>query len=164
MNFTSISGKNWLLKSFNNSEIKKFTELYSISEIVAKLISIRKKNINDINLYLNPTIKNLLPNPLQLKDMGSAVKRTYESIKKKEIIGLFGDYDVDGATSTALLARYFNLIKQRIKTFIPDRKKDGYGPSVKGFNYLIDLGSKVIFTVDCGTLSFAPISDAKKKI
>ena len=83
MNFTSISGKNWLLKSFNNSEIKKFTEFYSITEIVAKLISIRKKNINDVDLYLNPTIKNLLPNPLQLKDMDSAVKRTYESIKKK---------------------------------------------------------------------------------
>ena len=86
-----------------------------------------------------------------------------KALKKKEVIGLFGDYDVDGATSIALLTRYFSLIKQSVKTFIPDRKKDGYGPSVNGFNYLIDLGSKVIFTVDCGTLSFAPISDAKKK-
>ena len=89
--------------------------------------------------------------------MNDAVERTYKSILKKELIGIFGDYDVDGATSTALLARYFESIKQSIKTYIPDRQKEGYGPSTKGFEHLIKLGSKIIFTVDCGTLSFEAI-------
>ena len=95
MNFTSVSGKNWLFKKFNPADVKKYSEDYSLNEIVAKLLSIRKKNITNIGLFLNPTIKNLLPNPLCLKDMGNAIERTYQSIKKKELIGIFGDYDVD---------------------------------------------------------------------
>jgi len=163
MNFTSVSGKNWIFKKFNSSDIKKYSEDYSLNEIVAKLLSIRKKNIEDIGLFLNPTIKNLLPNPLRLKDMENAIERTYQGIKKSELIGIFGDYDVDGATSTALLTRYFLSINQKIQTYIPDRKREGYGPSVEGFNNLIKLGTKIIFTVDCGTLSYDPITSAKKK-
>ena len=163
MNLTSVTGKNWVFKKFNSSDVKKYSEDYSLNEMVAKLLSIRKKNIEDIGVYLNPTIKNLLPNPLHLKDMQNAIERTYQSIKKKELIGIFGDYDVDGATSTALLTRYFLSINQKIKTYIPDRKKEGYGPSIEGFNNLIKLGAKIIFTVDCGTLSFEPVSIAQSQ-
>ena len=163
MNFTSVSGKNWIFNKFNSSDIKKYSEDYSLNEIVAKLLSIRKKNIEDIGLFLNPTIKNLLPNPLRLKDMDNAIERTYQSIKKKELIGIFRDYDVDGATSTALLTRYFLSINQKIKTYIPDRKREGYGPSIEGFNNLIKLGTKIIFTVDCGTLSFEPVKIAQSQ-
>ena len=163
MSFTSVTGKNWIFNKFNSSDIKKYSEDYSLNEIVAKLLSIRKKNIEDIGLFLNPTIKDLLPNPLRLKDMKNAVERTYQSIKKKELIGIFGDYDVDGATSTALLARYFLSINQKTQTYIPDRKKEGYGPSIEGFNNLIKLGTKIIFTVDCGTLSFEPVKIAQSQ-
>ena len=163
MSFTSVSGKNWIFKKFNSSDIKEYSEDYSLNEIVAKLLSIRKKNIENISLFLNPTIKNLLPNPLRLKDMENAVERTYQSIKKRELIGVFGDYDVDGATSTALLTRYFLSINQKIQIYIPDRKKEGYGPSVEGFNNLIKLGTKIIFTVDCGTSSFVPIKIAQNQ-
>ena len=162
MSFPSISGKKWIFKQFDNSDIKNYTENYSLSEIVAKLISIRKKNISDINLFLKPTIKDNLPNPLKLKDMQNAIDRTYKALLKNEIIGIFGDYDVDGATSTALLSRYFLSINRKIETYIPDRKKEGYGPSVNGFNNLMSRGVKIIFTVDCGTLSFEPVSLAQK--
>ena len=93
--------------------------------------------------------------------MKSAVDRVYDSITKGEFIGIFGDYDVDGASSTALLARYFLSINQKIQTYIPDRQKEGYGPSVDGFNTLIRKGAKIIFTVDCGTLAFEPIKIAQ---
>ena len=163
MNFVSVSGKNWIFKKFDSSDIVKYSENYSLSEIVAKLLSIRKKNIDNVDLFLNPTIKGLLPNPLRLKDMDNAIKRTYESILKSESIGIFGDYDVDGATSTALLSRYFLSINQKIQTYIPDRKKEGYGPNNEGFNSLIKLGVKIIFTVDCGTLSFEPVKLAQNQ-
>ena len=163
MNFHSVSGKNWIFKNFNFSEVKELSENYSISEITAKLLAIRKKNIENIDLYLNPTIKNLLPNPLTLKDMDLAVERTYQSIIKNDLIGIFGDYDVDGATSTALLQRYFSSLKQKIITYIPDRKKEGYGPTINAFNNLINSGVKSIFTVDCGTLSFSPVNEAQKQ-
>jgi len=162
MNFSSVSGKSWIFKKFNSSDVIKFTEDFSLSEIVAKLLSIRKKNIDDVGLFLNPKIKNLLPNPLLLKDMNKAIERTYKSIIKDELIGIFGDYDVDGASSTALLARYFLSIKQKIRTYIPDRQTEGYGPNNSGFKNLINNGVRIIFTVDCGTLSFKPINFAQK--
>ena len=160
---SSVSGKSWIFKKFKNSDIKNFSENYSLNEIVAKLLAIRKDSIDNIELFLNPTIKNLLPNPLQLKDMGNAVERTYQCIKKKDLIGIFGDYDVDGATSTALLSKYFSLLNLNVKTYIPDRKSEGYGPTIKAFDSLINLGVKIIFTVDCGTLSYEPIRSAKNK-
>ena len=163
MIFSSVSGKSWVFKKFENSDLIKYTENYSLNETVARLLAIRKKNIENIDLFLNPTIKNLLPNPLQLKGMKIAIERAYKSIKKKELIGIFGDYDVDGATSAALLKRYFLSLNQSVKTYIPDRKKEGYGPSIEAFNSLINLGVKIIFTVDCGTLSYKPIEEANKK-
>ena len=163
MSYVSVSGKNWIFKEFNSADIKEFCEIYSLSHIVSKLLSIRKKNIENIDLFLNPTIKNLLPNPLRLKDMDIAISRIFKSISSKEIIGIFGDYDVDGATSTAILSLYFESIKQSTKIYIPDRRKEGYGPTIQSFNKLSDLGAKIILTVDCGTLSFDPINFIKKK-
>jgi len=162
MSFSSVTGKNWLFNKYNSSDVSKFAENFSLSEMVAKLLSIRKKKIGDIGLFLDPKIKNLLPNPLHLKDMKSATERTYASIVKGELIGIFGDYDVDGATSTALLARYFSSINQQTLTYIPNRQKEGYGPNNIGFKNLINGGAKIIFTVDCGTLSFEPIKFAQK--
>tara|TARA_Y100000590_G_scaffold468133_1_gene649656 strand:+ start:169 stop:1917 length:1749 start_codon:yes stop_codon:yes gene_type:complete len=162
MSFSSVSGKNWLFKKFDTTDITNFSESLSITEILAKLLAIRKKKIGNIKLFLDPKIKNLLPNPNSLKDMQNAIDRTYQSIINKETIGIFGDYDVDGASSTAILARYFSLIKKNFKIYIPDRQKEGYGPSTNAFEKLIKSDSKIIFTVDCGTLSFKAIDFAKK--
>jgi single-stranded-DNA-specific exonuclease len=162
MNFSSVTGKNWIFKKYNTSDVIKFTENFSLSETVAKLLSIRKKNIDNISLFLDPKIKNFLPNPIHLKDMKNAIDRTYKSILNNELIGIFGDYDVDGASSTALLARYFYSINQKIKTYIPNRQTEGYGPNITGFKNLINNGAKLIFTVDCGTLSFEPINHVQK--
>ena len=161
MSLASVSGKNWLFKKFDPSDVIKISESYALTEIVAKLLSIRKKNIENINLFLNPKIKNLLPNPLHLKDMKRAVDRVYSSIIKRELISIFGDYDVDGASSTALLTRYFLSINQKVQTYIPDRQKEGYGPNIDGFKNLIHQGTKIIFTVDCGTLAHEPIKIAQ---
>ena len=163
MKSLSVSGKYWIFKKYDDLDVKKYSEDYSLNEIVAKLLAIRKKNISNIDLFLDPKIKNLLPNPLRLKDMKNAVNKTYECIKNNKIVGIFGDYDVDGATSTALLNKYFLTLKKRVHTYIPDRKKEGYGPTINAFDKLINLGSNIIFTVDCGTLSFDPINFAQNK-
>jgi len=162
MNLTSVTGKNWIFRKFNDNDVKKYSEDYSLEEIVARLIAIRKKNIKNIDFFINPTIKNLMPNPFRLQDMDVAIERTFESIKKRELIGIFGDYDVDGATSVAILSRYFLSLGQKIYTYIPDRKKDGYGPNIDNFQKLINLGINIIFTVDCGTSSFEPIKIAQE--
>ena len=162
MIFSSVSGKKWLFKKFDSSDATNFVENYSLSEITAKLLSIRKKNIRDVELFLNPKIKNFLPNPFILKSMNKAVERTFKSILNNDLIGIFGDYDVDGASSTAILSKYFLSINKKISIYIPDRHKEGYGPSNIGFKNLISKGAKIIFTVDCGTSSYDPINFAKK--
>ena len=162
MNFSSVTGKNWLYKKFDSLEAARYAENYSLDEITAKLLAIRKKNIENIDLFLNPKIKNLLPNPFILKDMNNAVDRTYKSILNNDLVGIFGDYDVDGATSSAILSRYFSSINKKSITYIPDRSREGYGPSTEAFKKLISDGAKIIFTVDCGTLSYGPITSAKK--
>ena len=163
MNTLSISGKNWILKEYNPDDIVFFKENFSLDEITSKLLSIRKIKKEEINSFLNPSIKSFLPNPNDLIDMVKTTSRSVKIIQKKEKIGIFGDYDVDGATSTALLGNYFTELNLDYEVYIPDRKKEGYGPSIKSFEQLINKNVKVIFTVDCGTLSFDAIKYAKEK-
>ncbi len=163
MNSVSVTGKNWILKKYNQEEIIYLKDNFSLDDITAKLITLRNIKKEDINSFLNPSIKNFLPNPSNLLDMDKSSLRTVEAIKNNEKIGIFGDYDVDGATSTALLGRYFNELNLSYEIYIPDRKTEGYGPSIKGFKELIEKNVNVIFTVDCGTLSFEAINYAKSK-
>ena len=163
MNDNSVLGKNWISKRYNEDQVNFLKENFDLSEIVSKLIAIRNINIEEVKLFLNPKIKNFLPNPFILKDMEKAADRTVKAIKNNEKIGIFGDYDVDGATSTAILGNYFNQIDRKIEIYIPDRKSEGYGPNQQGFEKLISNGSKLIFTVDCGTLSFDTINFSQSK-
>ena len=163
MNTLSISGKNWILKEYNPDDLVFFKENFSLDEITSKLLSIRKIKKEEINSFLNPSIKSFLPNPNNLIDMVKTTSRSVKIIQEKEKIGIFGDYDVDGATSTALLGNYFTELNLDYEVYIPDRKKEGYGPSIKSFEQLINKNVKVIFTVDCGTLSFDAIKYAKEK-
>ena len=163
MNDNSVLGKNWISKRCNEDQVNFLKENFDLSEIVSKLIAIRNINIEEVKLFLNPKIKNFLPNPFILKDMEKAADRTVKAIKNNEKIGIFGDYDVDGATSTAILGNYFNQIDRKTEIYIPDRKSEGYGPNQQGFEKLISNGSKLIFTVDCGTLSFDTINFSQSK-
>jgi len=163
MNSVSITGKSWILKKFDQEKIVYLKDNFSLDEITAKLLVLRNIKNEDINSFLNPSIKNFLPNPDVLLDMKKSSLRTLKAIKDDEKIGVFGDYDVDGATSTALLGKYFDGLKLSYEFYIPDRKTEGYGPSIKGFKELIEKDVKVIFTVDCGTLSFESINYAKSK-
>ncbi len=164
MKSSSVLGKNWIIKKYNSEIVSYLKENFNLSEIISRLLSIRNIKIEEVNLFLNPRIKNLLPNPFILKDMEKTVNRTIKAIISKEKIGIFGDYDVDGTTSIALLVNYFNKLGQPSTIYIPDRKKEGYGPNTQGFNKLISEGSNLIFTVDCGTMSFDTINSLENKI
>ena len=163
MNLISVSGKNWVQKKFNSDEINFYKNNYFVDEIIAKLLSIRKIKKEDIKFFLEPSIKDILPNPYLLKDMEISIQRTVEAILKKEKVGIFGDYDVDGATSTAILGNFFKTLGIPFEIYIPDRKEEGFGPNEKGFIEFIKKGVTLIFTVDCGTLSYGPMQFAKNK-
>ena len=163
MNSISVSGKNWKYKVYNQEEINYLRDNYFLDEITSKLISIRKIKKEEITNFLNPSIKNFLPNPEVLKDMKKTTQRILESIKKNEKIGIFGDYDVDGASSAALLGNYFHKLNLSYETYIPNRIKEGYGPSKESFDNLIKKDVNIILTVDCGSMSYDAIQFAKSK-
>jgi single-stranded-DNA-specific exonuclease len=163
MSALSVSGKNWILKEFSSDYVDFLKTNYLLDEIVARLLSIRKIKKEDVKFFLNPSIKNILPNPFILKDMDKAIERTVSAIVKNEKVGIFGDYDVDGATSTAVLGQYFRSLNIKFEIHIPDRKTEGFGPNQKAFLDFINKKVSLIFTVDCGTLSFKPMSFAKSK-
>ena len=160
MNSVSLTGKKWILKDFDYNYLKFIKENYYLDEITSKLLAIRKIDKNQIKLFMNPSIKNMLPNPNILKDMDKAVMKSYDTILKKSKVAIFGDYDVDGASSTAMLGNYFKLINHPYEIYIPDRKTEGYGPNLKTFEKFIKNNVKLIFTVDCGTVSYDPINFA----
>ena len=163
MNVESVTGKKWLLKAANQENVNFLKENFYLDEITAKLLTLRNIKKEEISNFLNPSIKNILPNPNILLDMEKATLRTVKTIIDKEKIGIFGDYDVDGASSTALLGRFFSKLNLDFEIYIPDRKTEGFGPSINSFEKLINKGVKIIFTVDCGTLSFDAIEYAKSK-
>ena len=163
MKFISVSGKNWISKKFDVADIECLKKDFFLDEITAKLLAIRRIDKKNVKTFLEPSIKNIMPNPFIMKDMEIAVKRLADSIKNNDKIGIFGDYDVDGASSTAILGQYFKHLNLSFEIYIPDRKSEGYGPTISSFEKLIDKSVKIIFTVDCGTLSFDPIKYAKKK-
>ena len=156
----SVSNKNWIFKKYNEQDVLFYKENYSLDELTSKLLSIRNIKKENIQAFLNPSIKNFLPNPEIIMDMQKSAKRTKQAISQKHKISIFGDYDVDGASATALLANFFKSINVPYEIYIPDRKKEGYGPSTESFKKLINNGTKLIFTVDCGTLSFDAIDYA----
>ncbi len=162
MNSVSLRNKSWVFKEFDNKDVLFIKENFFLDEITSKLLSIRKIKKEDILGFLNPTIKNYLPNPNILNDMQKSAFRSFQSIKNREKIGIFGDYDVDGASASALLGNFFTSINLSYEIYIPDRKKEGFGPSINAFKKLINKGVKLIFTVDCGTLSFEAMEYAKE--
>ena len=163
MNSVSLKNKSWVLSEFNNEDVLFYKNNFSLDEITSKLLSIRKIKKEDVIGFLNPTIKNYLPNPDTLNDMKKSAHRSFQSIKNHEKIGIFGDYDVDGASSTALLGNFFSSINLDYEIYIKNRKKEGFGPTINAFKKLISKGVKLIYTVDCGTLSFDAMEYAKKK-
>jgi single-stranded-DNA-specific exonuclease len=147
----SVSRKKWIEKKINKNSIEKIKQDFNFSDIISKLIISRNFDINEINSIKNsfPIINNFTKN----KDFINATSVLEKCINNKDLICIFGDYDVDGTASTSLFAKFFNHIKHPYFFFIPERERDGYGPSKLIFEKLILKKPKLIIMVDCGSTS-----------
>ncbi len=163
MNFKSVSKKDWKLKLIDNNKVLYIKEKFFFSEILSKLLVAKNIDPNYIKLFLNPNFNDYLLNQSKLLDVNKSVNYIFETILQNKPIGIFGDYDVDGASSTAILIKFFNHIKHPCKFLIPDRIIDGYGPTISTFDKLIKQNVSTIITVDCGTQSYKPIEYANSK-
>lgn len=133
---------------------------YGVPDIVARVLAGRGVTPDETERFLDPTIKNLLPNPASLTDMERAAERIARAIRNREKVAIFGDYDVDGASSSALLKRFFAHYGIEAEIYIPDRIFEGYGPNPDAMRELAGRGASLIVTVDCGTNSAASIDAA----
>ena len=161
--FLSLTNQCWKLKNFNERQIEKISQNYNFSYLLAKLFNIRNIDISDIDQYINPSLKDHMPDPYNLVDMEKACIRIYDSICNNEKIAIFGDYDVDGSTSTSIIINYFRLLGIDLEYHIPNRFTEGYGPSKEVFSKFKKNNVKVIITVDCGTMSYDEMEFAKKE-
>ena len=159
----SVTGTRWQALPLSVADERialAIQQRFGLSDAVARLLVAREQTLESTENFLRPTLRASLPDPAHLLDMDKAVSRLVEASKKREIIAVFGDYDVDGATSTALLTRYFTHLGLTVLPYIPDRIEEGYGPNSEAFAKLKEQGAALIITVDCGTVSYAPIETA----
>jgi single-stranded-DNA-specific exonuclease len=133
-----------------------------LPELLGRVLAARGADPQTATRYLDPSLKTLLPDPSRLRDMEKAATRFAAAIKASEAVAVFGDYDVDGAASVALIERFLRAHGQSVATYIPDRLTEGYGPSPEALVGLVEEGARLILTVDCGTTSEAAIAAANE--
>ncbi len=136
------------------------SQRHGLPELLGRVLAARGVALGDVPDILNPTLKALMPDPSTLRDMDAAAARLADAIEKKQAIALFGDYDVDGAASSALLARFLAHHGLAARIYIPDRLFEGYGPNAAAIESLVKEGARLIVTVDCGTTSAEPLARA----
>ncbi|MCG7503413.1 single-stranded-DNA-specific exonuclease RecJ [Mesorhizobium retamae] len=135
---------------------------HGVPDIVARVLAGRGVTAVGTERFLDPTIRDLLPDPATLTDMEKAAIRLAEAIVRGERVAIFGDYDVDGAASSALLKRFLDHFSVPSEIYIPDRIFEGYGPNPEAMRELVGRGATLIVTVDCGTNSAASINAARE--
>ncbi|OSQ48384.1 single-stranded DNA exonuclease [Thalassospira alkalitolerans] len=158
----SVTGKWWRERNLDDRLATTIAQRFGVPEIVGRVMAARDIGLDDAESFLNPTLRDLMPDPSTLKDMDKAAARIADAVIKGENIAVFGDYDVDGATSTALLKRLFAALGRDAVVHIPDRLTEGYGPNSPALLELQRRGANLILTVDCGISAFAPLTDAKE--
>lgn len=159
---SGVSGYHWRFAAPCERALLTLVQKHSLPVVLAQILVNRHIDSDQVASFLTPRLNHYLPDPSVLKDLDKGVAYIIEAIQQNIPIAILGDYDVDGATSTALLYRFFTDIKASPPlVYIPDRLKEGYGPSRKAIDILIKQNIKILITVDCGTTAFAALSYAK---
>ncbi len=160
----SATGRAWRdrLDERGGARALTIAQRHDLPELLARILAGRNVEADAVEAFLDPTIKHAMPDPYVLTAMQEAADRIADAITRGERIAIFGDYDVDGATSAALLARYLRQCGIEPIIHIPDRLFEGYGPNVEAVRALAERGANLLVCVDCGTTSIEPLVEAKK--
>jgi len=159
----SLTGRRWVAR-LDEGEARNATTIaqrHGVPDIVARVLAGRGIAPDDVPDFLDPALKRLLPDPSILTDMDKAAGRIADAVVSGEAIAVFGDYDVDGATSSALFARYIRAVGRDPVIYIPDRLFEGYGPNTEALRTLANGGARLVVCVDCGSTSKQALADGK---
>tara|TARA_R110002124_G_scaffold100107_5_gene246588 strand:- start:5476 stop:7269 length:1794 start_codon:yes stop_codon:yes gene_type:complete len=161
----SLTGRAWVesLDAKTQAIATAIAQRHQLPELLGRVLAARGVDIDEAAQFLTPSLRDLMPDPNSLTDMDKAAERIAEAVLKQQKIAIFGDYDVDGATSSALLFRFLHHFGVTADIYIPDRVFEGYGPNGPAIDSLIDAGAQLIVTVDCGSSSFEALDHAARR-
>lgn len=159
---SSLQNLVWQVRSYDERLVQALQQQLRVSLITARLLAGKQLTPETAKSYLQPTLRELLPDPFHLLDMDKAVAVAVAAITQHKKIVIFGDYDVDGATSSALLKLFLARLGVMAEIYIPDRILEGYGPNIAAIEKLRQDGFEVMITVDCGIVAFAALNAAKQ--
>jgi single-stranded-DNA-specific exonuclease len=158
----SAAGQVWSLNNVDDRQVLTLSQRLGLPDIMCRLLVARGISADAAAGFLDPKIRDLLPDPSCLTDLDKAARRLAQAIIDTEPVAVFGDY-VDGATSSALLLRYWQACGQTMRAYIPDRTKEGYGPNEAAFQQLEAEGYRLVVTVDCGTMAHNVLAAAQAR-
>ncbi|MGI9481727.1 MAG: single-stranded-DNA-specific exonuclease RecJ [Hyphomicrobiales bacterium] len=158
---SSVSGKAWRPRLESERSALALAERHELPELLARVLAGREVDAEDVENFLKPTLKALMPAPDALRDLEEGAERIAHAITQDEKLAIIGDYDVDGATSSALLLLFLRACGRDAAVHIPNRLTEGYGPSKEAIEKLAGDGAKLLITLDCGISSFDPLSHAR---
>ena len=158
----SLAGSAWVPRLADERTALDIAQRCGLPDILARIVAGRGLQADEVEPFLNPSLRGGLPNPSLMIDMDKCVDHVIRVLTDGGKIAVFGDYDVDGATSAALLKRYFRAIGRDLMVYVPDRLEEGYGPNAPALLKLKESGARLVITVDCGTLAFEPLTRAKE--
>ena len=156
----SVCGQRWCWRGGDTQAGIEIAERLALPEIVGRLLAQRGVDLDHAPGFLEPRLRDQLPDPSHLRDMEIAAERLARAVRDGDRIAVFGDYDVDGATSAALLSRFFAAVETPVRIYVPDRLREGYGPNTAALLRLRAEGVRLLVTVDCGTGAHQPLSAA----
>lgn len=158
----SVSGQRWVarLDQAGVNRALAMAQTHGLPEIVARVLSGRGVGVDEALAFLDPTIRGLMPDPSCLTDCDKAAACIAAAIVARKKIAIFGDYDVDGAASSALMYRFLRHFGLEAEIYIPDRIFEGYGPNPAAIRQLVENGAQLIVTVDCGSTSHEALAVA----
>jgi single-stranded-DNA-specific exonuclease len=137
-------------------------QTHGVPDVLARVLAGRGIGVQDVAGFLSPRLRDLMPDPHVMTDMQAAAERLADAIERRETVAIFGDYDVDGACSAALLGEFLSACDVPFLIHIPDRITEGYGPNVEAIRALTGQGARLLVTVDCGTASHEPLAEAER--
>ena len=157
----SLSGRPWCERRGDPRTGAAISQRLGLPEIVGRVLASRGVTVETAHRFLDPRLRTDLPDPSVLGDMDKASDRLADAVQAGERVGIFADYDVDGATSAALLARFLEAVGVPTRIYVPDRLTEGYGPNEEAMRAMRGEGLSLVVLVDCGTTSFEPLSHAQ---
>lgn len=158
----SFTGRRWIARESDERTALALAQRHGLPDILARSLAARGVGLDEAAAFLAPKLREALPDPYRFKDMEAAALRMTVAVMGAERVAVFGDYDVDGATSSALLLRFARAVGCPLRLYVPDRLREGYGPNAPAMRELASEGSKLVICVDCGATAHEALTAAKE--